>query len=268
MCQTSLARQLMVNDFVKAKWGSNVWYNAQIIRGPDPRGMWKVKYRMDGVERWYSSNDLRFRKRIPMASGTMVRVNRNVTIERTNPGWSPPGWFLTSMAAMTLGDGTGIPENLILEAVPDEHVYVPESTVGAVHSYHPDIDVYWIVLQLHSDRPRFAPGYPILSWPPGVRGCMLPIFPIRSVDLLEAYPDHSSEARTRPLCVVCGNKSKWYCLGCVKSSGPRYCGKQCQKIHWKTHKNSCAKQHQTAKHWLNLPGSSRCPSSMVFQDTR
>jgi hypothetical protein len=39
-------------------------------------------------------------------------------------------------------------------------------------------------------------------------------------------------------CAVCGNPSKKKCFGCGKV---RYCGKDCQKKHWKTHKKVCKK---------------------------
>ena len=57
---------------------------------------------------------------------------------------------------------------------------------------------------------------------------------------LDEQNNNNNKTTTTVLCANCAAKIGYHkCSGCKSSSSLRYCGRDCQRKHWPTHKPSC-----------------------------
>ncbi|KAL0072615.1 hypothetical protein AAF712_000378 [Marasmius tenuissimus] len=74
---------------------------------------------------------------------------------------------------------------------------------------------------------------------------LLPIGPLSQQDIGK-LANHSG-------CIVCGNKTVSKCSGCLSVE---YCGRDCQKVHWKEHKPLCSSLKGGTWHTVNVSAHS------------
>lgn len=69
----------------------------------------------------------------------------------------------------------------------------------------------------------------------------------------------SSSAKARGPCAVCGQPGKYRCSACQEET---YCGKECQKSHWKEHRSQCGRMNGEN---TMVPSSKRGPCAACGQ---